>query len=107
MALKKRIITANGLPLEYHKLSLINVECNSQITLLMHSYFNEEARQFEKDYAAGLIEEEYPTFPYVADRYISVPYAENIGALQEGELMPCGYELLKKCIPELADAENV
>lgn len=105
MALKKKIISANGLPLEYHKVSLINIEPNSQITLLMHSYFNEEARQYEKDYAAGLIEGE-PMFPYVADNYYSVPYAENISKL-EGEPMPCAYGLLKECVPELADAENV
>lgn len=105
MALKKKIIAANGLPLEYHKLSLITIEPNSQITLLLHSYISEEARQYEKDYAAGLIEGE-PLFPYVAADYYSVPYAENINKLV-GEPMPCGYELLKQCVPELADAENV
>lgn len=105
MALKKKIIAANGLPLDYHKISLVNIEPNLQITLLMHSYYNEEARQYEKDYAAGLIEGE-PNFPYVDDRYISADYAENINKLN-GEPMPCAYNLLKELIPELADAENV
>ena len=107
MALKKIIITANGLPLEYHKISLVSIETNQQITLLIHSYLNEEARQYEKDYAAGLIEEEYPTLPYVADKYISFAYSPTIEKFEGAPLMEVAYSLLRESVPELADAENV
>lgn len=105
MALKKKIIMPNGLPLEYHKISLVNIEPNLQITILRHSYLNEEARQYEKDYAAGLIEGE-PIFPYVDAKYIHINYADNIEDMT-GDTMECAYALLKKHCPELADAEDI
>ena len=107
MALKKLIVAANGLPLTYHKISLVSIETNQQITLLIHSYLNEEARQFEKDYAAGLIAEEYPTLPYVADKYVSFEYLPTIEKFEGAPLMECAYNLLRESMPELADAENV
>ena len=105
MALKKKITMSNGLPLEYHKVSLITIEPNQQITILRHSYLNEEARQYEKDYAAGLIEG-FPTFPYVDHEYVHMNYAENIEELI-GSPMKCAYKLLKKHRPEFADAEDL
>lgn len=105
MALKKRVITKNGLPLEYHRVALVNIEPNQQITVLVHSYFDESARQYEKDWAAGNIEGE-PRFPYVAHEYVNMEYGENVGGMS-GDVMTCAYGLLKKHKPELADAENV
>lgn len=105
MALKKTIVMANGLPLEYHRIALVTIEPNQQMTILCHSYLNEAARQYEKDYEAGLIEG-IPQFPYVAYEYVHVDYAENIDAMN-GELMKCAYALLKQHRPEFADAENV
>ena len=105
MALLKKIIVKNGLPLEYHKVSLISIEPNQQITILRDSYLNAEARQYEKDYAAGLIEGE-PVFPYVSSEYIHMDYADNIAAM-DGNTMESAYNLLKKHCPELADAENI
>lgn len=105
MALKKKIIMPNGLPLEYHKISLVSIEPNHQITILRHSYLNEEARQYEKDYAAGKIEGE-PIFPYVDDEYIHMEYEGNIDELV-GDSMKCAYKLLKKHCPQLEDAEDV
>ena len=105
MALKKKITTKNGLPMEYHRIALVNIELNQQITILRHSYLNEEARQYEKDYAAGKIEGE-PSFPYVDYEYIHLNYAENIEQLT-GNTTECAYNLLKKHRPEFADAENV
>lgn len=72
MALKKTIVMPNGLPLEYHRIALISLDINNQNTILVHSYLNEDARQYEKDYAAGLIED--PTFPYVDARYYNPEY---------------------------------
>jgi hypothetical protein len=105
MALKKKITMENGLPLEYHKISLVTIEPNQQITILRHSYLNEEARQYEKDYAAGKIKGE-PVFPYVDNEYIHVEYAGNIDMLN-GDPMKCAYGLLKKHRPEFADAKDV
>lgn len=105
MALKKKITMTNGLPLEYHKISLITIEPNQQITILRHSYLNEEARQYEKDYAKGKIKGD-PIFPYVDYEYVNIDYTENIGEMM-GDPMKCGYKLLKKHRPEFLDAEDL
>ena len=105
MALKKKIKQPNGLTLEYHRIALVNIEPNQQITILRHSYLDEEARQYEKDYAAGKIEGE-PTFPYVAYEYVNLNYSENIDDLS-GEIMECAYNLLKKHCSAFSDAEDV
>lgn len=102
MALKKKITMPNGLPLEYHRVALVNIEPNQQITILRHSYLDESARQYEKDYALGEIEGE-PTFPYVDYEYIHMDYADNIDVLREGS-MEGAYSLLKKHRPDFADA---
>ena len=106
MALKKKITTKNGLPLEYHRIALVNIEPNQKITILRHSYLNEEARQFEKDYENGLIKDEFPVFPYVEQEYLHLDFADNI-LLMLGNPLVCAYGLLKKHIKEFADAEDV
>ncbi len=105
MALKKKVTMLNGLQLEYHKISLISIEPNQQITILRHSYLNEETRQYEKDYANGLIKG-VPNFPYVDFEYLHINYAENIGEMK-GDTMECAYKLLKKHRPEFEDAEDI
>lgn len=105
MALKKKVTMANGLPLEYHRVALVTIEPNQQITVLCHSYLDESARQYEKDYAAGLIKGE-PVFPYVDTDYIHADYAENIDILKDGA-MKGAYAFLKKHRPEFADAEDL
>ena len=104
MALKKRITMPNGLPLEYHRVAMVKVEPNQQITVLRHSYLNEEARQYEKDWEAGKIEGE-PQFPYVDHEYVHIPYAEAIDVLREGS-MEGAYALLRKHRPEFSDAAD-
>lgn len=105
MALKKKVTMSNGLPLEYHKVALITIEPNQQITILRHSYLNEEARQYEKDYANGLIKDD-PTFPYIDHEYIHMDYSKNIGEMN-GDAMKCAYNLLKKHCPEFDGAEDI
>lgn len=73
MALIKKIVMANGLPLEYHRIALVSLDINNQNTILVHSYLNAEARQYEKDYAAGLITN--PIFPYVYSEYYNPEYS--------------------------------
>lgn len=98
MALKKTIIKPNGLPLDYHRIAMVKIDTNQQTTILLHSYLNEEARQYEKDYAEGKIKG-IPIFPYVDAEYISFEYSEtmNIGN---------AYEWLKQR-PEFEGAEDV
>lgn len=105
MALKKKVRMPNGLELDYHKISLITIEPNQQITILRHSYLNEEARQYEKDYANGLIKGD-PLFPYVDHEYVHVNYTDNISDMT-GDTMSCAYKLLKKHRPEFADAVDL
>lgn len=104
MALKKTITMPNGLPLEYHMIAKVDIEPNQRITILRHSYLNEEARQYEKDYALGKIEGEF-VLPYIAHEYVLMDYAENIEDMN-GNVMECAYALLKKHRSELADAED-
>lgn len=105
MALKKKIVMSNGLPLEYHRISLVNIQPNQEIIIVRHSYLDESARQYEKDYASGLINGE-PTFPYVDYEYINIPYEGNIDTLIGGA-MEGAYLLLKQHRPEFSDAEDV
>lgn len=95
MALIKTIVMPNGLPLEYHRIALVSLDINSQNTILVHSYLNEEARQYEKDYAAGtleLAEGEHPVFPYVESNYYNPEYN---GAMS----ISLAYDWLKTNVP--------
>lgn len=103
MALKKKMRMDNGLELEYHKISLININPNQEITILLDSYLDSEARQYEKDYAAGLIQD--PVFPYLHSEYYHFEYS-YIEALV-GDTMRGAYELIKTTKSELADAEEI
>lgn len=98
MALKKAIRQPNGLTLRYHMIAKLDIEPNQQITILLHSYLDEDARQYEKDYAAGLIDGE-PSFPYYDYRYITIDYIPEFTLIQ-------AYEWLKENIYELNGAED-
>ena len=77
MALKKKIIKPNGLTLIYHRIAMVKIDTNQQTTILVHSYLNEASRQYEKDYANGLIEGE-PVFPFVEAEYLTFEYSEDM-----------------------------
>jgi hypothetical protein len=51
MALNKTIVSKNGVTLTYHRISLVNVQVNQQITILVESYIDADGRKKEKDYA--------------------------------------------------------
>lgn len=99
MALKKVIIMPNGLPLEYHRIALVSLDINNQNTILVQSYLNEQARQYEKDYAAGLIEGK-PVFPYVDARYYNPEY-------DGGMSISLAYNWIKNNVPEFEGAVDV
>ena len=98
MALSKPVTKPNGLTLNYHRIAMVKIDTNQQTTILVHSYLNEEARNYEKRYAAGEIEGE-PTFPYVDAEYISFDYDENMG-------IGNAYEWLKTQ-PDYKGAEDI
>lgn len=98
MALKKMITKPNGLMLEYHRIGMVKIDTNEQITILLHSYLNEEGRNYEKAYARGEIEGE-PIFPFVDSQYITFEYDEAMNIKN-------AYAWLKT-LPEFEDAEDV
>jgi hypothetical protein len=98
MALKKQVRKPNGLVLDYHRIAMVKIDTNQQITILLYSYLNEEARNYEKAYAAGEIEGE-PTFPYVDHEYIALDYDESMNITN-------AYEWLKTR-PEFVGAEDI
>lgn len=103
MALKKTTITDNGLPLEYHNIQLVNVEPNRQVTLLVNSYLNEDARLIEKEHILGQ-DGEYHA-PFYAYEYVNIPW-DDAQELLDG-LLERAYDLLRHVRPELKDAESV
>ena len=77
MALKKKIIKPNGLELNYHRIAMVKIDTNQQTTILVRSYLNEAGRQYEIDYANGLIEGE-PAFPFAESDYLTFEYSNNM-----------------------------
>ena len=98
MALQKIIKQPNGVVTDYHRIAMVKIDTNQQVTLLIYSYIDEEARQYEKDYAAGLIEGE-PVFPYVDAEYKSIDYDETM-------TIKNAYEYLKT-LPEFEGATDI
>jgi hypothetical protein len=105
MALKKKIKRANGIELEYHRIAMVKVETNQQITILVESYLNADGRQTMKDYSAGLINEQGITFPYTDGDYISFDY-DSDPEMFKGNIIQKAYNWLKKQ-DSFKDAEDV
>lgn len=102
MALKKSITFANGVTCDYHRIALISVDVNEQITILVRSYINEEGRDYEREYAAGKITN--PIFPYTQAEYKHTDY---IGSdILKGDIVESAYNWLKTQ-PEYTGAEDV
>lgn len=102
MAIKKQVTADNGIVTEYHRIALLSIDVNNQITVLVHSYLSADGRQIEKDYAAGLydnVDYALVKFPYVDAKYISFDYDESMTV--EG-----AYNYLKT-LPQFEGAEDV
>ena len=104
MALNKVIKEENGVVLSYHRIALVNVQVNQQITILVESYVDEAGRKIEKDYAKGLLESE-PIFPYTEGEYISIPYDERMDMFK-GNIVQKAYDWLKTQ-EKFIDSEDV
>lgn len=102
MAIKKQVLSDNGIITEYHRIVMVKIDTNQQNTILVHSYLSEDARQIEKDYAEGLynsLEERMMKWPYVEDKYLNSDY--------DGEMtISKAYEWLKS-LPQFSGAEDV
>lgn len=102
MAIKRKITEANGVVTEYHRIVFLKMEVNARNTILVHSYLSADGRQIEKDYAAGKyndLEEGMMNFPYVAAKYITFDYDENM-------TLSKAYEQLKMR-PEFEGSEDI
>lgn len=77
MALKKKITKPNGIQLEYHRIAMLTVEVNQQITLLVRSYLSESGREYEKMYESGEISGSNVTLPYNEGEYYNIDYRDN------------------------------
>lgn len=102
MAIKIKCNTANGVPVEYHRIALVSIDVGNQNTVLVHSYLSESGRQVEKDYAAGLynhLEEGFMNFPYVDSNYFNFEYDPDMTVSK-------AYEILKT-LPQFEGAEDV
>lgn len=98
MALKKKITKPNGLELNYHRIAMVKIDTNQQTTILVRSYLNEAGRQYEKDYANGLIEGE-PIFPFTESQYLLFEYSDDMNITN-------AYKLLK-AQSEFENSEDV
>ena len=102
MALKKKVVMPNGLPLEYHRIALVTLDINNQNTVLVESYLNEDARLYEKAYQEGtleLAEGEQPIFPYTHGEYYNPPY-DGVMSISRA------YEWLRNNVPAVEGAED-
>jgi hypothetical protein len=102
MAIKKKVVADNGVTTEYHRVALVNIDVNSQNTILIISYLSDDGRQIEKDYAAGAyadVEEDTIKFPYTESRYIHTDYDENM-------TVKAAYEYIKS-LPEFEGSEDI
>ena len=99
MALKKNITKPNGIQLEYHRIAMLTVEVNQQITLLVRSYLSKNGREYEKMYEAGEIKEDNVTLPYNEGEYYHFEYSDDI-------TVKGAYGLLKS-MDEFSGAEDI
>ena len=103
MALKKNIKLDNGISVSYHRIAMIDIELNQQMTILVISYIDINGRIYEKDYSNGKIDN--PIFPYKDSKYIHIPYNESLDMLN-GSIILKAYAWLKSQ-PIFEGAEDV
>lgn len=81
MALKKEIISDNGVSLSYHRVVSVSNVTNVQSTIEIGSYVSQEERKRELDILSHNIENPYNTKPmnvFKNTTFVSIPYNENL-----------------------------
>lgn len=104
MAIRKTIIEDNGVSLNYHRIAMIKIDTNQQITILVESYIDEKGRDYEKQYAEGKIKND-PVFPYTNSKYFHLSYDEELDMLK-GTIIQNAYKWLKT-LPEFTNSEDI
>lgn len=102
MALKKTVRMQNGIATEYHRIAMLKIDINQEITILINSYLSEDGRQVEKDYAEGKyknVDDGLIPFPYYNVEYLNAPY--------DGEMTIAKAYAYLKTLPEFEGAEDV
>lgn len=95
MALKKPVLMGNGLTLGYHRIAMVKIDTNQQVSVLRYSYVNEDARRLE-----GTLDENGETYnPYIDYEYLSLPYSDDMNVTN-------AYAYLKT-LPMFEGAEDV
>lgn len=98
MAISKMKISPNGVVTNYHRVSMYKVENGQRTTILVHSYLNENGRQWEKDYEAEKFTGEDLVWPYKEGVYHQVDF-DGTMTLEKA------YKHLKT-LPEFEGAED-
>lgn len=102
MAIKKQITAPNGVVTEYHRIAMVKIDVNQQITILVQSYLSEAGRQVEKDYASGLyndVDAGAMNWPYTDAVYLNCEYDGDMSVRK-------AYEWLKT-LAQFEGAEDV
>ena len=93
MALLKKIKQKNGLELSYHRIALINVDVHNQVTVMVYSYIDQNARILEKEILESK-EDRMIEMPYMLAQYYTFDYAEH-PELYAGNVLEKAYGVLK------------
>lgn len=104
MALLKKIKQKNGLELSYHRVALINVDVHNQVTMLIYSYADQNARMLEKEILESK-EDRMAEMPYMLPQYYNFAYTEH-PELYTGNVLEKTYGILKG-MDDYAGAEDV
>ncbi len=77
MAIKKRKVWPNGVTTTYHHIPMIKVEVNQDVTILVHSYINENSRLIDKDATIDYIPQhyEYNYYSTGSDNFMTIEKA--------------------------------
>lgn len=104
MALLKKIKQKNGLELSYHRIALINVDVHNQVTVMVYSYIDQNARQLEKEILESK-EDRMTEMPYMFAQYYTFDYTKH-PELYAGNVLEKAYGVLKS-MEEYAGAEDI
>lgn len=99
MALKKKLRMKNGIELSYHRIASMHFETNQRIEIVIHSYLDEKARKYEKDFLEGLLHED-ESYPYIFYETYEMEYDEEMTIKK-------AYQWLKENDPNMVGVEDI
>ena len=102
MALKKEIISDNGVPLSYHRVVSVNNITNVQSIIEIGSYVSEDERNREIELLSYNKDNPHNTKAinvFINSTFVSIPYDENLNVVN-------AYDYLKD-LDMFKDAEDI